>query len=352
MLTLFISLLATANARNINEEKSTLMLESENFWQRELQGSAGPGGGGPGGGGPGGGGPGGGGPGGLPCGLDANTRRNQILGTLRGTVSANNALNSPGSPQNLASNWLINEDDFEVCPGDEKIVQRYVMALFYFSTDGSAWSQCGQVGPCGGGGKSFLSDKNECEWSGITCNNDDCVTEIVFESNNVGGSLPTELAQLNDLEVISLEQGTLASTIPAQLGSLSNLRIIDLDFNMLTGRIPESIYGLTNLEQLDLNSNKLIGTLSNNVGNLQELRLIQLYENLMVGTVPNSLGSLDNLVIAEFFNNTFTGTMPQSVCDNRAPPAGTGAITGLTSDCFPGPVPQIECSCCTGCAVF
>ena len=128
--------------------------------------------------------------------------------------------------------------------------------------------------------------------------------------------------------------------------------MLDLDFNMITGEIPDSIYGLTKLEQLDLNSNELVGTLSPAVGNLEELRLIQLYENFMTGNIPNSLGSIDSLVIAEFFNNTFTGVMPQSVCDNRAPPAGTGSITGLTSDCFPNPTPQIECSCCTGCAVF
>ena len=293
-------------------------------------------------------------------------------------MSTNVALNTAGTPQKLAVDWLLDEDTMQVCPGDKKIVQRYVMALFYFSTAGSSWLECSKNGLCSEG-KNFLDGASECEWGGLACNNDNCITQIVFgklmficfklfmyfavftkilsyqiiiESNNVGGTVPYELEQLNDLEILSLEQGGVSSTIPTNIGSLDKLRILDLDFNMLTGSIPEQIYALTELEQLDLNSNKLTGTISNSIGNFQELRLLQLYENLMTGTIPNSLGSLDNLVIAEFFNNTFTGVMPQSVCDNRSPPDGNGAITGLTSDCFAAPIAQIVCSCCTACAVF
>lgn len=335
-LALLFSAISASSARtysdNLNEEKSAFLQETENFWQRELQGSVG-------------------GPGFQNgCGLPAATRRSQILDVLRGDVSKPNELNKGGSPQNLAFNWLVDDDAFGICPDDEKLIQRYVMALFYFSTDGSSWTECGQVGGCAG--TNFLSGTHECDWAGISCNNDDCVTEIVFEENSIGGALPYELEQLTDLEVLSLEQGSLGSTIPDEIGNLSNLRVLDLDFNMITGEIPNSVYFLTKLEQLDLNSNQIVGKLSPAVGNLQELRLIQLYENFMTGNIPNTLGTIDSLVIAEFFNNTFTGAMPQSVCDNRAPPTGTGSITGLTSDCFPNPTPQIECSCCTGCAVF
>lgn len=347
-LALLLSILSAAYAESrpdfFEDEKSALMLETENFWMRELQTSTG--GGGQGGGGQGGG-------GGTPgvCGIPEADRRNQILGTLRNDVSTNVALNTAGTPQKLAVDWLLDEDTMQVCPGDKKIVQRYVMALFYFSTAGSSWLECSKNGLCSEG-KNFLDGASECEWGGLACNNDNCITQIVFESNNVGGTVPYELEQLNDLEILSLEQGGVSSTIPTNIGSLDKLRILDLDFNMLTGSIPEQIYALTELEQLDLNSNKLTGTISNSIGNFQELRLLQLYENLMTGTIPNSLGSLDNLVIAEFFNNTFTGVMPQSVCDNRSPPDGNGAITGLTSDCFAAPIAQIVCSCCTACAVF
>lgn len=344
---LLFTLLAAAEARRqtkqFHDEKSSLMMETESFWERELQASVAPTPTPP-------------GPGTGPvnaCGITDQQRRTQIMNTLSGPVSAANLLTTTDTPQYNAVEWLIGSDEFFVCPGDEKLIQRYVMALFYFSTDGASWDQCKQAGgACPPGNKRYLSKDNECDWFGNTCDAEKCITEIIFESNSLAGTIPFELEQLTELQVLSLEQGTTGSSIPSNLGTLSNLRILDLDFNQITGPIPEQIYGLTNLEQLDLNTNKITGTISNNMGNLASLRLFQLYENLMTGTVPVSLGNIDSLVIVEFFNNTFTGTMPQAVCDNRAPPTGTGSITGLTADCFPNPVPQIICNCCTGCAVF
>lgn len=382
LFTLFAAAEARRQTKQFHDEKSSLMMETESFWERELQASVAPTPTPP-------------GPGTGPvnaCGITDQQRRTQIMNTLSGPVSAANLLTTTDTPQYNAVEWLIGSDEFFVCPGDEKLIQRYVMALFYFSTDGASWDQCKQAGgACPPGNKRYLSKDNECDWFGNTCDAEKCITEIIFgkctsvsidisdirthivfslvcshmstlvyvthsnvttESNSLAGTIPFELEQLTELQVLSLEQGTTGSSIPSNLGTLSNLRILDLDFNQITGPIPEQIYGLTNLEQLDLNTNKITGTISNNMGNLASLRLFQLYENLMTGTVPVSLGNIDSLVIVEFFNNTFTGTMPQAVCDNRAPPTGTGSITGLTADCFPNPVPQIICNCCTGCAVF
>jgi len=244
---------------------------------------------------------------------------------------------------------LIEGDEYLICADDSKLIQRYVLALLYYSTGGDSWLSCGKNDASCTGGTPYLASVSECRWSGSRCNADDCITEIEFEANNLVGTIPSELGNLNDLEILSLEQGDLSLTIPDALGSLSSLRILDLDFNKITGTIPEAIYGLTELEQLDVNSNLMTGTISESIGNLVNLRLFQVYENLMTGTVPTEIGNLNQLVIAEFFNNTFTGTMPQEICDNRQP---QGSIAGLTSDCFPFPVPQIECPCCTGCALF
>lgn len=234
-----------------------------------------------------------------------------------------------------------------MCPGDTKLIQRYVMALLYYSTDGDNWTECSE-GDLGCPTNPYLSSENECTWFGNTCDAELCITEIVQEDNNVVGSIPFELEQLTGLQVLSLEQGGLASTVPSNLGTLSSLRILDLDFNKITGPIPEEIYSLTALEQLDLNTNLFSGGLSPSIGNLVNLQLLQVYENLMTGAIPTELGLVSGLVIAEFFNNTFTGVMPVEVCNNVSP---GGSITGLTSDCFPNPVPQIVCACCTGCAL-
>lgn len=99
------------------------------------------------------------------------------------------------TPQGLAADWLIYQDFRKQCP-DPKIVQRWVIAVFYFSTNGGFWEQCSAAGsdPCGSqfpfeGARRFLSDFSECEWGGITCDNNDCVTEIEFEENALVGTM-------------------------------------------------------------------------------------------------------------------------------------------------------------------
>lgn len=285
-----------------------------------------------------------------PCDLLPAQRDSQILDILGG-ISDPTALQTRGTPQFRAARYLIDEDLLLLCPGEEKLVQRYVMSLLYFATNGNSWTRCSQRdNSCPV--PNYLSAIDECEWFGLFCNEDFAITEISIQDNNVGGYIPFELGQLSQLEIFALEEGFLSGTIPSNLGANTNLRIIDLDFNMLTGPIPEEIYSLNKLEQLDLNTNKLTGTISESVGNLLLLRLFQVHENLMIGTIPAGVGNLKEMEIAEFFNNTFTGAMPQAVCDNREPPVGAGFIETLTSDCFPNPVPQIVCNCCTGCSAL
>ena len=98
-------------------------------------------------------------------------------------------------PQGMATEWLLNNDSFMACPGIDKVLQRWVLAVTYFASGGDAWVKCSNnfaaVDPCGGeapflGKTRFLSASNECDWAGITCQPDPndpdrfCVTEIEF----------------------------------------------------------------------------------------------------------------------------------------------------------------------------
>ncbi len=119
----------------------------------------------------------------------------------------------PGSPQDLALEWLIQTDPYEVCPDDPKALQRYILAVFYFSTDGDNWDECsapsdpndvntliaannncgvtttpipgGQLNPSflptTEGRFAWLTPIYECEWAGITCRVEtSCVDRIEF----------------------------------------------------------------------------------------------------------------------------------------------------------------------------
>ena len=118
-------------------------------------------------------------------------------------VSSLEALFDPLSPHHAALSWLANEDEListhEQDRDVELVIQRYIVALFYFSTGGSAWagnnlSRTASV-HCRAYGNTcledyedidmqrmnvvpFLSaDMHECSWEGIKCYND---------SNDVG----------------------------------------------------------------------------------------------------------------------------------------------------------------------
>jgi hypothetical protein len=99
-------------------------------------------------------------------------------------------LRDPTTPQGKATDFIIGQDERLVCPDDEKILQRWVLAVMYYSTGGDEWTQCsadetvqdfcGSAFPFENGQERFLSASNECEWAGISCNFQNCVTEIEF----------------------------------------------------------------------------------------------------------------------------------------------------------------------------
>ena len=98
------------------------------------------------------------------------------MSKLSGAVSNAGQLTTTGTPQYNAVEWLIGSDDFLVCPDDEKMIQRYVMALFYFSTEGDSWNRCSQDDTvCA---NPYLSSAHECDWFGNQCDAEMCITEI------------------------------------------------------------------------------------------------------------------------------------------------------------------------------
>lgn len=138
------------------------------------------------------------------CGITPADRETAILGILD-QVADSARIRDITTPQGLATQWIINGDLRLACPDDTKIVQRWVLAVMYYSTTGDAWFDCfaGDQNCTNSlsflGEDAFLSESNECQWAGISCNFNACVTEIEFEENNLVGTIPTELGLLDDL---------------------------------------------------------------------------------------------------------------------------------------------------------
>lgn len=246
----------------------------------------------------------------IKCGIAAETRTNDILAILS-TLSEKQALETRGSPQYLARDWLDNIDEAIICPNNtDRVSQRYVAAALYYSMGGNEWFNCRAVvdgGECvnvqGNVTEKapirFLSPANECTWFGLGCGNnvstslspDDSfdIKVIQLPDNNLRGPLATEIFSLQKLEVLTMDSNKrINGTLPAAIGDLTELKIIDLDDNDLSGTIPEELWQLSKMQVLDINTNNFVGTISTAIANLSSLNVLQLEVNQFTGSVPTS----------------------------------------------------------------
>ncbi len=225
------------------------------------------------------------------------------------------------------------------------------LVALYHQTNGNSWLD-----------NSGWLTQPLSEWKGVTLTGDACsVKSIQLNNNNLTGSIPTkiedlqlleklqldsnqitgailtEIGELNHLQFLSLQNNQLADTIPTEIGSLTNLDTLSLQNNLLEGEIPPSMGNLTQLYQLQLNGNSLSGAIPTELTNLLQLKDLNLSENQLSnglptpmdnwsnleilalshnqlsGSIPTSIGNLSNLKVLSLDNNQLTGTLPTEI---------------------------------------
>ena len=123
-------------------------------------------------------------------------RKEQLQIILEG-VSDPNTLSDESSPQYAACQWMASEDMLSPLDNGilssgitQLILQRYSLAVFYYSTEGSNWFSA----------DGWLDGElEECSWEFIECVNEDVVSIDTGARNNLVGSLQPELKELNEL---------------------------------------------------------------------------------------------------------------------------------------------------------
>ena len=85
------------------------------------------------------------------------------------------------------------------------------------------------------------------------------VKMIDLSSNNLSGSIPSEISVLSELCFLNLSRNQLIGKIPEKIGIMKKLESIDLSQNHLSGEIPLSLSSLTFLGHLNLSYNNLSG---------------------------------------------------------------------------------------------
>mmetsp|Transcript_66701 Transcript_66701/g.100532 ORF Transcript_66701/g.100532 Transcript_66701/m.100532 type:complete len:683 (+) Transcript_66701:148-2196(+) len=288
---------------------------------------------------------------------EAAAARNRIVAVV--TEVAPDALETLGensSPQFQALAWLV--EDLQLRPlEDGKILQRWILAVFFFSMQGFLWIRS----------DGWLTPADECEWFTTTtdrlCNSNGVITRIDLRDNNLGGIIPTELALLsNSLDRVFLNSNErIGGTLPASLGRLTNLERLHLTVNQVRGSIPMEFGALTNLEHLALGRNDITGTLPSSLAALSQLRVLDLALNSLIGTIPKEYSGMTSLTRMSFTSNQLSGTVPTSISwlsrlaelkvrgnalTGSIPPAvcAISTLQVLEVSCD-----EVLCSCCNDC---
>mmetsp|Transcript_3203 Transcript_3203/g.5509 ORF Transcript_3203/g.5509 Transcript_3203/m.5509 type:complete len:813 (-) Transcript_3203:226-2664(-) len=259
----------------------------------------------------------------------------------------------PVSPQTQAAMWLSSDPEAQTY-SDQKLIQQYVLATLYYSTNGDNWKSS----------TSWLVEgSDECTWWGIGCNSDGGIRSIDLANDNLSGPLPPEIHLLSDtLEEAFLNANEISSSIPSSIGRLKSLKRLQLTGNRLTGILPSSLGEMTILRNFSVKNNQLIGTLPE-LGSLSLLRNFDVSKNGITGTIPSSLSGMASLVSLHLSDNMLEGTIPAAMSQLTAlttlsfkrnniegtMPQGLCFVDVLTADC----VEEIVCepSCCSSCCV-
>lgn len=237
-------------------------------------------------------------------------------------VSSEADLMRNGSPQNIALNWATTDPlheavptkvDGQVNPLDVMLVQRYVLAVLYFSTGGpSKWDD--KMG--------FTSNSLECSWNklistpgyitpklveGVSCDTDMRVTTIFIPQNGLQGSLPSELQYLPHLDVVNFQDNRLTDNIPDEYGNLYHLLYFNLNNNTMTGSIPDFLGNWRDLQVLGLALNNFEGTLPQSLGLMSRLKTLALSGNKGLSGALDIVSSLSSLIYLFAAGCSFAG---------------------------------------------
>ncbi|CAA2933743.1 tyrosine-sulfated glycopeptide receptor 1 [Olea europaea subsp. europaea] len=108
---------------------------------------------------------------------------------------------------------------------------------------------------------------------------------IFFKLNNASDRrYIKKLSYLRPL--IDLGSNNISGTIPTEIGQLKFIFVLDLRNNNFSGSIPDTISNLTNLEGLDISSNHLSGQIPASFKNLHFLSNFNVAYNNLDGPIP------------------------------------------------------------------
>ena len=206
------------------------------------------------------------------------------------------------------------------------VTEREALIALYNATGGANWTD----------NTNWLgAEGTECTWFGITCHEEENnVRHLALRNNNLVGTIPAELGNLERPQTLELSANQLTGEIPPELGNLAGLSRLMLADNRLAGKIPSELGNLANVQDFVLSGNQLT-TIPPELANLARMRRLFLSENQLTGTIPPELGNLEDLRSLLLSVNQLSGEIPAEL-GNLA----SLEFLGLAGNRLKGAVPE------------
>lgn len=141
----------------------------------------------------------------------------------------------------IVTNISLFRNSITVVNGEEDLD---ALIALYNATDGENWSTTWDL------------TQGYDTWFGITTDDQNKVTRINLPNNNLVGTIPSELADLDALRDLVISNNEISGVIPQSLTTLELISTLDVANNKLSGDIP--LLNLSRLSFFALNDNEYI----------------------------------------------------------------------------------------------
>ena len=172
--------------------------------------------------------------------------------------------------------------------------------MLYKEIGGSNWKNSS-------GWNKFASDKDYCNWYGITCDDDTSIITLVnLPNNNLIGKIDSNYFKLPGVEELNITNNALKGSINFLL-QLTEVKKIDISHNGFSGIIPMNIGKLDRLRSVIFNDNELSSNIPSSISQLSNLETLNFARNLLVEGVPKISSTLQRLKALNVSGNFLTG---------------------------------------------
>ncbi|KAG7941940.1 hypothetical protein I3843_16G074100 [Carya illinoinensis] len=132
---------------------------------------------------------------------------------------------------------------------------------------------------------------------------------ILFDGNQLYGSIPSTLGLVQTVEVLRLDRNALTGEVPSNLSNLIRVNDLNLAYNNLTGALP-NLTQLKDLHYVDLSNNSFDPSKAPAwFSTLPSLTTLIMEYGSLEGAVPQELFSLPQIQQVKLKNNTFSDTL-------------------------------------------